>query len=111
MYMYKLVSTLAPSFYWFFFILAGTRTTIKARMSLNFSQIRLLTAKLTALERLEKSLQTYNGRNVVTTVVPLFLNVSSLFLQGTRTTKKALMFLNFCQIQQLTTELAALECI
>ena len=34
-----------------------------------------------------------------------------LFLQVTKTTIKAWMALNFCQIQQLTTELAALECL
>ena len=36
---------------------------------------------------------------------------SYLFLQVTRTTIKAWMSLNFCQIQELTTELAALECL
>ena len=44
------------------------------------------------------------------TLVPSFLNRSSLFLQVTRTTIKASKdVLNFCQIQQLTTEVAALE--
>ena len=47
----------------------------------------------------------------MTTLVPSFLNVSSYFLQVTRTTIKARMTLNSCQIQQLTTELAALECL
>ena len=45
----------------------------------------------------------------MTTLVPSFLNESSSFLQVTRTTMHALMSLNFCQIQQLTTELATLE--
>ena len=47
----------------------------------------------------------------MTTLVPSFLNGSSSFLQVTRTTIKAWMTLNFYQIQQLTTELAALECL
>ena len=54
---YNLVSTLVPSF------LIGpssflqvTSTTIKAGMSSNFNQIRLLTVELAGLERLEKSL-------------------------------------------------------
>ena len=47
----------------------------------------------------------------MTTLVPSFLNGSSSFLQVTRTTIKTWMTLNFCQIQQLTTELAALECL
>ena len=47
----------------------------------------------------------------MTTLVPSFLNGSSLFLQVTRTAIKAWMSLNFEQIQQLTTELPALECL
>ena len=49
------------------------------------------------------------GRNVVTTLVPSFLNGCSSFLRVTKTIIEAGMYLNFCQIQQLTTELAALE--
>ena len=45
----------------------------------------------------------------MTTLVTSFLNGSSLFLCVTRVTIKARMNLNFCQIQQLTTELTALE--
>ena len=40
----------------------------------------------------------------MTTLVPSFLNESSSFLQVTRTTIKAWMTLNFCKIQQLTTD-------
>ena len=77
-YMYTLVSTLVTSFLnESSSFLHVTRTTTKARMS---SNIGLLTAELAALERLEKSLQTYNGRNILTTLVPLFLNGSSSFL-------------------------------
>ena len=47
----------------------------------------------------------------MTTLVPSFLNESSLFLQITKKTIKAWMSLNFCQIQQLTTKLDALECL
>ena len=39
------------------------------------------------------------------------LNGSSSFLQVTKTPIKAWMTLLFCQLQQLTTELAALECL
>ena len=51
----------------------------------------------------------YNGRNVVSILVSSFLDGSSSFLQETRTTIKAWMSLNFCQIRQLTTKLAAIE--
>ena len=85
------------------------RPTIKARMSLNFGKIPSLTSELAALERLEKSPQNYNGRNVVTTLVLSILNGSSSFLHTIRTTIKALMSLNFGKIPSLTSELAALE--
>ena len=65
--------------------------------------------ELAALERLEKSPWTYNGRNVVNTLAPSFLIGSSSFLQVTRTTIKALMSLNLGRIPPLTSELAALE--
>ena len=47
----------------------------------------------------------------MTALVPSFLNGSSSSLRVTWTTIKARMSLNFCQIQQLTTELATLECL
>ena len=47
--------------------------------------------------------------NVVGTLAPSFLIGSYLFLQVTRTTIKAWMTLNICQIPSPTTELAALE--
>ena len=50
-----------------------TRTTIISRTSSNLGQIRSRTAELAALERLEKSPQTYNGRNLVNTLAPSFL--------------------------------------
>ena len=45
----------------------------------------------------------------MTTLVPAFLDGSSLFLQITRPTIKAWMGLNFGKIPSLTSELAALE--
>ena len=103
------MNTLAPSF------LIGsssylqvTRTTIISRTSSNLDQIRPRTVELAALERLEKSPLTYNGSNVVNTLVPSFLNRSSLFLQVTRTCMKAWMSLNFGQIPPPTLELSAL---
>ena len=67
-------------------------------MGSKFSGIRSGTYELPALERLEKSLLTKNGRNVVTTLVLFILNGSSLFLHTIRTTIKAWMSLNFGKI-------------
>ena len=78
-------------------------------MGSKFGRIRPGTYELAALERLQKSPLTYNGRNVVTTLVPSFLNGSSSFLQIRRPTIKARMSLNFCKIPSLALELAALE--
>ena len=47
--------------------------------------------------------------NVVTTLAALFLIVSSLFLQITRTTIKSRMCLKFGRVGSATYELAALE--
>ena len=70
-------------------------------MSLNFKQIGPLTRELPALEK--------TMYNVVNTLAPLFLIVSTSFLQVTRTTIKSLMSLNFGQIQPWTVELATLD--
>ena len=103
------MTTLAPSF------LIGSssylqvmRTSITSRMSSKFGQIGSWTAELAALERLENSLLTYNGRNLVNTLAPSFLNQSSSFLQVTRTCIKAWMGSNFGQIPTPTPELSAL---
>ena len=104
------MTTLAPSYLiCSCLFLQLTRTIIKSRMSSKFSRIRPGPYELAALERLEKSPYTYNGRNVVTTLVPSFLNGSSSFLQITRPTIRAWMGLNFGKIPSLTWELAALE--
>ena len=50
-----------------------TRTSITSRTSSKFGQIGPRTAELAALERLEKSPKTYNGRNLVNTLAPSFL--------------------------------------
>ena len=67
--------------------------------------------ELPALERLEKSLKTYNGRNIATTLVLSILNGSSSFLHTIRTTIKAWMSLNFIKIPShiYILELAPLE--
>ena len=70
-----------------------------------------MTYELAALESLKKSPYTYNGRNIVTTLVPTFSIGSSSFLQVTRSAMKAWMGLNFGKIPSLTLELAALECV
>ena len=104
------MTTLAPS------ILIGsslflqvTITIITSRMRSKFGKIRPGTYELAALEHLEKSPLTYNGRNIVTTLVQSFLNGSSSFLQVTSPTIKAWMRLNFGKIPLLTSELATLE--
>ena len=108
--MENLVTTLAPLFLiCSSLFLQVTRTTIKSRMESKFGRIRPGTYELAALELLEKSPQTYTGRNVVTTLVPSFFDGSSSFLRITRPTIKAWMGLNFGKIQSLTMELAALE--
>ena len=98
-----------------FFILMGsslfllvTRQTTKSQMGLKFGMIRLGTKELAAPELLKKSPYMYNGRHVVTTLEPSFLDASSLFLQVTNTTIKACMNLNFVKIPLPTSELAAL---
>ena len=88
-----------------------TRTSIASRTSSKFGQIGPRTAELAALERLEKSPYTYNGRILVNTLVPSFLNQSSSFLQVTRTCIKAWMSSNFGQIPPSTSELSALACL
>ena len=51
-----------------------TRTAIKSWIGLKLDSIRRRTHELAALERLEKSTLTYNGRSVVTTLVLSILN-------------------------------------
>ena len=85
-----------------------TRTYITSRTSSKFGQIGQRTKELAALERLEKSHKTCNGRNLVNTVATSFLNRSSSFLQVTRTCMEAWMSSNFGQIPPPTPELSAL---
>ena len=99
------VATLAPSF------LIGsssyfgvTRIVITSRMSLDFSQIRPLTAELSALDCVKKTIF-----SVVSTLAPSIVIGSSSFLQVTRITTISQMNSNFGQIRPLTAELAALE--
>ena len=90
--MNNVVTTLAPSFLiGSSSFLQATKKTIIAWMGLKFSRIRPGTYELPALAHLEKSPLTYNGRNVVTTVVLSILNGSSSFLHTIRTTIKAWM--------------------
>ena len=67
--------------------------------------------ELPALERLEKSLKTYNERNIATTLVLSILNGSCSFLQTIRTSLEAWMNLNFVKIPLhiFILELAPLE--
>ena len=85
------------------FILADNEDNhIKISDEFEFGKIRPGTAELASLE-------TYNRRNVVTTLAPSFWNGSSSILQVMRTTIKARMGSNFGQIPLPTTELANLE--
>ena len=69
------MSTLVPSFFiGSFLYLQVTRTFISSRTHSKFGQIGPRTAELAAIERLEKSPYTYNGRNLVNTLAPSFLN-------------------------------------
>ena len=104
------MTTLVPSFLiGSSLFLQITRTSITSGKSLDLGQIGPRTAELAALERLEKSPKTYNGKNVVTTLAPSILIESSSFLQVTRTYMKAWMSSNFGQIPQPTPELSAIE--
>ena len=69
-----------------------TRITTISRMSLNFDQIRPLTAELSALECLKKSIFC-----VVATLASLFFSGSSSFLRVTRITTISRMSLNFAR--------------
>ena len=94
--LYNVLSILAPSFLIeSFSYLQVSRTSITSRTSSKFGQIGPRTAELAALERLEKSPLTYNGRNLVNTLAPSFLIGSSSFLQVSRTCMKAWLSSNF----------------
>ena len=73
---------------------------MKARMSLNFCQVRQLTMELAVLGHL---------RHQYIILAPSFLIRSSSFLEVMRTCIKAWVNLNFSQIPPLTTELTAIE--
>ena len=75
-------------------------------MSSNFSQIRSLTAELSALDCVKKSIF-----NVLATLAPSFLIGSSLFMEVTRTSVTSRISSNFDQIRPLTAELSAPECL
>ena len=108
--MNNVVTTLVPSFLiGSSSFLQATSKPIISQMGLKFSRIRPGTYELPALERLEKSPLTYNGRNGVTTLVFSILNRSSSFLHTIRTTIKAWMSLNFVKIPSHILELAPLE--
>ena len=79
---------------------------ISNNMSSNFDQIRPLTAELSALECLTKTIFC-----VVATLASLFFSGSSSFLQVTRITIISRMSSNFGQIRTLTAELATLKCL
>ena len=106
----NVVTTLVPSFLiGSSSFLQATKKFIISRMGSKFSRIRPDTYELPALERLEKSPYTYNGRNVVTTLVLSILKGSYSFLHTIMTTIKAWMSLNFVKIPSPILELAPLE--
>ena len=67
--------------------------------------------ELAALEQLEKIPIDLQWDKCCDHSSAFILNGSSSFLQVTRSAIKAWITLLFCQIQQLTTELPALECL
>ena len=71
------MNTLAPSF---LIVSSSYLQVTRTTTSLNLGQIRSRTAELAALERLEKSPKTNNGKNLVTTLAPSFLYESTSFL-------------------------------
>ena len=104
------MTTLAPSFLiGSSSFLQATSKPILSQMGSQFSRIPPGTYELPALERLEKSPLTYNGKNIVTTLVLSILNGSSSLLHTIRTTNKASISLNFGKILSHILELAALE--
>ena len=84
------MSTLAlPFFIGPSLFLQVTMTAIKVWMGSKLGKIGPGSAELASLERLKNSPYTYNGRNVVSTLVLSFLIESYSFLQETRATMKA----------------------
>ena len=107
--MNNVVTTLAPLFLIeSSSLLHATRTSIRSRMGSKLGRIRSGTNELPALELLKKSPFTYNGRDVVTSLVLSILNGSSSYLQISRATIKAWMSLNFVKIPSPIMGLAAL---
>ena len=84
------MSTLALTFFiGSSLFLQVTMTATKAWMGTKFGKIGQGSAELATLESLKKSPYTYNGRNVVSTLVLSFFIESYSFLQVTKTTMKA----------------------
>ena len=101
------MATLAPSFlFGSSLFLEVTRTFVTSRMSSNFDQIGPLTAELSALECLKNQLF-----SVVASLALSILNGSSSYLEVTRIAITSRMSSNFSQIQPLTAELSALDCV
>ena len=73
-------------------------TCMRAQRSLNFCQIRQLTAELAALERLKNPHRLIMGKIGVATFSRLFLIGSISYLQVTITYVRACMSLKFGQI-------------
>ena len=91
-------------FVWIFFILAGNKTNHKSLYEIEFWPDSISDFGVSCPWASEKSMN-----NVVTTLAPPFLIVSSSFLQVTRTTMISRMGLKFSQIRPWAVELAAFE--
>ena len=103
--MNNVVTTLTPTFLIeSSSFLQETRGPIIHPMGLKLCRVQPGTFELPALERLEKSSKSYNGRNVVTTLVLSILNGSSTFLRTRRTTIKAWMSLDAVKIPSIIIE-------
>ena len=84
---------------------------MRSRVSSKFGKIRPWTVELAALERLKKSLLTYNGKDIVNAPAPSFLMGSSSFLHATRTAIRSRMSSKLSEFRPWTAELPALACL
>ena len=92
------MSTLAlPFFIGSSLFLQETRTAIKAWMSSKFGKIGPGSAELATLERLNKFPYTYNGRNVVSSLVNSFFEWIFIILAGNKDNHKGLNGFEFLQ--------------
>ena len=84
-------------------------TCMRARRSLKFGQIRLLTVELAAIERLKKSTYTYNGKKWCCHFFSAIRDQILFILAGNNDVHKSLHEFEIRPDPIRTTELGALE--